>query len=71
MCQFKQDFKMDNFGQKLPLNGIVRAKERLFLGSLLHVYVSFLFLHHTAKLIKYTTNVMIDVAKKGRRNKFA
>ena len=62
---------MDIFGQKLPLNGMIRAKERLFLGSLLHVYVSFLFLHPTTKLITYTTNVMIDVAKKGRRNKFA
>ena len=48
MCQFKQDFKMGIFGQKLPFNEMIRAKrakERLFLGSLLHVYVSFLFLH--------------------------
>ena len=63
MCQFKQDFKMDNFGQKLPLNAMIRAKERWFFGTLLHVYVSFLFLHQTTKLIEYTTNVMIDVAK--------
>ena len=71
MCQFKQDFKMDIFGQKLPLNGMIRAKEGWCFGTLLHVYVSFLFLHQTTRLIKYTTNVMIDVAKKGRRNKFA
>ena len=59
------------FGQKLPFNAMIRAKERWFFGTLLHVYVSFLFLHQTTRLIKYTTNVMIDVAKKGRRNKFA
>ena len=50
---------MDNFGQKLPLNGMIRAKERWFFGTLLHVYVSFLFLHQTTILIKYTTNVMM------------
>ena len=62
---------MDNFGQKLPLNGMIRVKEKWVFWTLLHVYVSFLFLHQTTRLIKYTTNVMIDVAKKGRRNKFA
>ena len=55
---------MDIFGQKLPLNGMIRAKERWCFGTLLHVYVSFLFLHQTTKLIKYTTNVMIDVVKR-------
>ena len=71
MCQFEQDFKMDIFGQKLPLNAMIRAEERWFFGTLLHVYVSFLFLHQTTKLIRYTTNVMMDVAKNGRRKEFA
>ena len=71
MCQFKQDFKMDILGPKLPFNAMIRAKEKWCFGTSLHVYVSFLFLHQTTRLIKYTTNVMIDVAKKGRRNKFA
>ena len=61
---------MDIFGQKLPLNAMIRAKERWCFGTLLHVYVSFLFLHQTTNLIKYTTNVMIDVAKNVRRKEF-
>ena len=46
------------------MNAKIRAKEGWFFGTLLHVYVSFLFLHQTTRLIKYTTNVMIDVVKR-------
>ena len=40
MCQFKQDFKMDIFGQKLPLNGMIRAKERWFFENVVFYCMS-------------------------------
>ena len=43
MCQFKQDFKMDIFGRKLPLNRLIRAKERCFF-RMLGLITCFLFI---------------------------
>ena len=47
MCQFKQDFKMDIFGQKLPLNAMILAKERWFFGNLLYYMSMFPFYFYT------------------------
>ena len=43
MCKFKQDFKMDIFGQKFPLNRLIRAKERCFF-RMLGLITCFLFI---------------------------